>query len=118
MIVTENKVSKLSDILTGKTVVIARVLGHGGFRKRITEMGFVRGKQIKVIRNAPLKDPIEYEIMGYNVSLRRSEAEMIEVITTEDAVNIIPIPFEGTSFNSEIQIHGFTGRAVSTKSSE
>jgi ferrous iron transport protein B len=60
--------------------IITRVTGHGAFRKRITEMGFVKGKEVTVIKNAPLQDPIEYEIMGYNVSLRRSEASMIEVV--------------------------------------
>lgn len=69
----------LSDIPTGESVYITKVLGHGAFRKRITEMGFVKGKKVKVIKNAPLQDPIEYEIMGYNMSLRRSEAAMIEV---------------------------------------
>lgn len=69
----------LSDIPTGESVYITKVLGYGAFRKRITEMGFVKGKKVKVIKNAPLQDPIEYEIMGYNMSLRRSEAAMIEV---------------------------------------
>ena len=59
--------------------IITRVTGHGAFRKRITEMGFVKGREVTVIKNAPLQDPIEYEIMGYNVSLRRTEAAMIEV---------------------------------------
>lgn len=70
----------LSDITTGEEAVITKVLGHGAFRKRITEMGFVNGKKVRVIKNAPLMDPVEYEIMGYNVSLRRSEASLIEVV--------------------------------------
>ncbi|MFN8208273.1 MAG: ferrous iron transport protein B [Bacteroidales bacterium] len=69
----------LSDLATGETAVITRITGQGAFRKRITEMGFVRGKKIRVIRNAPLQDPIEYSLMGYHVSLRRSEAALIEV---------------------------------------
>ncbi len=70
---------KLSELKEGEVGIIIKVKGHGNFRKRIIEMGFVRGKEIKVVRYAPLKDPIEYQIMGYEVSLRKSEAELIEV---------------------------------------
>lgn len=56
------------------------MFGHGSFRNRITEMGFIRGKIVKVIKNAPLQDPVEYEIMGYRIALRHSEAELIEVM--------------------------------------
>ncbi|MDR2890338.1 MAG: ferrous iron transport protein B, partial [Alistipes sp.] len=70
---------RLSDLHTGQSGHIIKVLGHGGFRRRIMEMGFVRGRRVEVILNAPLKDPIKYGLMGYEVSLRRSEAAMIEV---------------------------------------
>ena len=86
----------LSDIITGDEAIITKVLGHGAFRKRITEMGFVKGKKVRVIKNAPLQDPVEYEIMGYNVSLRRSEAELVEVISIEEAATLSEIKFEGT----------------------
>ena len=66
----------LSDLKTGDEGVITKVLGRGAFRKRITEMGFVKGKKVTVIKSAPLLDPVEYEIMGYKISLRRSEAEL------------------------------------------
>lgn len=69
----------LSDLKTGEVGVIIKVNGSGAFRKRILEMGFIKGKAIKVILNAPLKDPIKYKIMDYEVSLRRSEAALIEV---------------------------------------
>ena len=59
--------------------------GHGGFRKRIKEMGFVKGNKVKVILNAPLRDPIEYEIIGYKISLRREQANQIEVISEAEA---------------------------------
>ncbi|MDR2868478.1 MAG: 50S ribosome-binding GTPase, partial [Bacteroidales bacterium] len=75
----------LSELKTGEKGVIVKVFGHGGFRKRIVEMGFIRGKLIEVMMNAPLKDPIKYKLMGYEVSLRRQEAELIEVITEEEA---------------------------------
>ncbi len=73
----------LSDLLTGESGIIVKVKGHGAFRKRILEMGFVKGKQISVIKNAPLRDPVEYKIMDYKVSLRRSEAALIEVVSSE-----------------------------------
>ena len=71
---------KLSDLKTGETGIIVKVQGHGGFRKRIIEMGFVKGKQVEVLLNAPLHDPVKYKIMGYEVSLRHQEAAMIEVV--------------------------------------
>lgn len=75
----ENVCRRLSDLSTSESGVITKVLGHGSFRKRITEMGFVRGKSVTVIKNAPFMDPVEYEIMGYHIALRRSEADLIEV---------------------------------------
>ena len=75
----------LADLKTGEKAVIVRVHGHGSFRKRLIEMGFIKGKDVKVVLNAPLKDPIEYEIIGYKVSLRREEARQIEVVTEEEA---------------------------------
>lgn len=80
---------RLSDLKTGETATVVKVLGYGGFRRRIMEMGFVRGQEVKVILDAPLKDPIEYHIMGYDISLRRKEAEMIVVMTREEAGNLI-----------------------------
>ena len=76
---------RLSELKTGEKGVIVKVLGHGGFRKRIVEMGFVKGKTVEVILNAPLRDPVKYQIMGYEISLRHQEAEMIEVISEEEA---------------------------------
>ena len=72
---------KLSELKTGEKGVIVKVSGHGGFRKRIIEMGFIKGKTVEVLLNAPLQDPVKYKVMGYEVSLRHSEAEQIEVET-------------------------------------
>ncbi len=84
---------RLSDLKSGETAVIVKVLGHGAFRKRVMEMGFVKGRKIKAILSAPLKDPVKYSLMGYEVSLRRSEAEMIEVVPIEaDYDNSADIP--------------------------
>lgn len=80
---------KLSELGTGERGVIVKVSGHGSFRKRIIEMGFVRGNKVKVILNAPLKDPIEYEIIGYRISLRREEASKIEVLSESEAKELI-----------------------------
>ena len=82
---------KLSDVQTGGKAVIAKVGGHGSFRKRLIEMGFIAGKKVTVVLNAPLKDPIEYEILGYKLSLRREEAQMIEVISEEEAKEHIAV---------------------------
>ena len=76
---------RLSELTTGEKGVIVKVLGHGGFRKRIVEMGFIKGKTVEVLLNAPLKDPIKYKVLGYEISLRRQEAEMIEVVSEEEA---------------------------------
>ena len=79
------KTMRLSELNTGEKGVIVKVLGHGGFRKRIVEMGFIKGKTVEVLLNAPLRDPIKYKVMGYEISLRRQEAEMIEIISEQEA---------------------------------
>ena len=76
---------KLSELKTGESGVIVKVLGHGGFRKRIIEMGFIKGQTIEVLLNAPLQDPVKYKLMGYEVSLRHDEADMIEVVSEAEA---------------------------------
>lgn len=76
---------RLSELKTGEKGVIVKVLGHGGFRKRIVEMGFIKGKVVEVLLNAPLRDPVKYKIMGYEISLRHDEANMIEIISEEEA---------------------------------
>ena len=78
---------RLSDLQTGERAVIVKVLGHGGFRKRIIEMGFIKGKTVEVLLNAPLKDPIKYRVLGYDISLRREEAKMIEVVSEKRLVS-------------------------------
>lgn len=75
---------KLSELQTGDSAVIVKILGHGAFRKRAMEMGFVRGRIVKVLLDAPLRDPIKYELLGYDVSLRRAEADMVEVVKIDN----------------------------------
>lgn len=78
---------RLSDLKSGESAVILKVLGHGAFRKRVMEMGFVKGREITAILSAPLRDPVKYRIMGYEISLRRSEANMIEVLPIEESAS-------------------------------
>ena len=80
-----NKNMRLSELQIGEKAVIVKVLGHGSFRKRIVEMGFIRGTVAEALLNAPLQDPVKYKVMGYEVSLRRDEASMVEVITEQEA---------------------------------
>jgi len=86
---------KLSELKNSEKGIITKVRGRGAFRKRITEMGFVKNKEVAVVKGAPLKDPVEYHIMDYEVSLRNSEADLIEIITKEEADIIQPTAFEG-----------------------
>lgn len=93
---------RLSELNIGEKGVIVKVLGHGGFRKRIVEMGFIKGKTVEVILNAPLKDPIKYRLLDYEISLRRQEAEMIEVVSEQEA-RTTQSPYHG-SITEEITV--------------
>ena len=86
---------RLSELRTGEKGVIVKVLGHGGFRKRIVEMGFIKGKTVEVILNAPLKDPIKYRLLSYEISLQRQEADMIEVVSEQEA-RTMQNPYHGS----------------------
>ncbi|MDE5608052.1 MAG: ferrous iron transport protein B [Muribaculaceae bacterium] len=76
---------RLSELNSGEQAIVVKIHGHGAFRKRVMEMGFVRGRNVEAILSAPLRDPIKYRLMGYEVSLRRSEADLIEVVPDGDA---------------------------------
>ncbi len=96
----------LADLKNGEKAIIIKVKGRGAFRKRIIEMGFVVGKQVIVVKNAPLRDPIEYNIMGYDVSLRRSEAALIEVSKNMDQEGN-GLKFKGTfQLESDLNVSG------------
>lgn len=86
---------RLSEVKNKETVIITKVLGHGSFRKRITEMGFVKGKEVTVIKNAPFNGPIEYKILDYNITLRRTEANLIEVVSQSDVLSQFTQNYEG-----------------------
>ncbi len=96
----------LNDLHTGESGIITRIRGKGAFRKRITEMGFIRGKPVTVIKSAPLRDPVEFRILDSNVSLRRSEAELIEVVTDPNALQAVLSSrprFSGASFREVLE---------------
>ena len=93
---------RLSELKTGESATILKVTGHGGFRRRIMEMGFVRGQRVEVLLNAPLKDPIKYRLLDYEISLRRQEAEMIEVVSEQEA-RTTQSPYHG-SITEEITV--------------
>ena len=84
MVLFSNTQMRLSDLKPGETGVITKILGHGAFRKRVMEMGFVKGREVTMILNAPLQDPVKYSLMGYEVSLRRAEAQLIETVPVEE----------------------------------
>jgi Fe2+ transport system protein FeoA len=73
------EVRSLNQLRPGETGVIVRVIGEGAFRKRLLEMGFLKGTEVYVEKYAPLADPVEFVLKGYHVSLRREEAENISV---------------------------------------
>lgn len=83
-----SELMRLSELKSGESAVIVKIHGHGAFRKRVIEMGFVRGKTIKSLLSAPLRDPIKYSLMGYEVSLRRSEAQLVEIIPLKDEATL------------------------------
>jgi ferrous iron transport protein B len=93
---------KLSEVKYKETVVITKILGHGSFRRRISEMGFVRGKEVKVIKNAPFNGPFEFKILDYNISLRKSEADLIEVVSAKDFDKSLNGSYNGT-INKELR---------------
>lgn len=85
---------RLSQLTTGQKAEVVKIVGHGAFRKRLMEMGFVKGQEVDVLLHAPLRDPIKYRILGYEVSLRRAEAELVEV-----ALNDTTTEYESTDLH-------------------
>ncbi|MDA3906868.1 MAG: ferrous iron transport protein B [Bacteroidales bacterium] len=100
----------LFDLTQGETGIIVKVKGRGAFRKRIIEMGFVVGKKVSVIKKAPLQDPVEYKIMGYDISLRAHESKMIDVIYEHEPGRIEQNGYHGT-MEGETHKHGHMHRA-------
>ena len=107
---------RLDELSTGQTATVVKIVGHGAFRKRLIEMGFVRGREIKVLLHAPMHDPIKYSIMGYEVSLRRTEAHMVEVIPDSDDSDSADTSHTNTvvesSLHSSLHNHEITERTI------
>lgn len=102
---------KLSELKTGETAIIVKILGHGAFRKRVIEMGFVKGRSITAVLSAPLRDPIKYSLMGYEVSLRRSEARLIEVLPVKDADKLPDMTHLNVIDDSDEVAREYTGQS-------
>ena len=102
----------LSEIKMGESAIIAKVHGTGKFRRRIIEMGFVRGQKVEVLIGAPLRDPIKYKIMDYEVSLRRNEAEFIEVVSISEKDSAIKSDNFGTIEYDPIDIAKKKGNTI------
>lgn len=69
----------LREVDCGETVTVVRLHGDGGIRRRILDMGLTKGSQVYVRKVAPLGDPIELTVRGYELSIRKDDAEMVEV---------------------------------------
>ncbi|MEZ4635643.1 MAG: FeoA family protein [Caldilineaceae bacterium] len=69
----------LDQIAPGERATVSRLTGTGALRRRLMDMGILPGVEIEVLRAAPMGDPLEYKLRGYHLSLRRSEAQQIEV---------------------------------------
>ncbi|HNX55632.1 MAG TPA: ferrous iron transport protein B [Prolixibacteraceae bacterium] len=95
---------RLAEVKNKESVIITKVLGHGSFRKRITEMGFVKGKEVTVIKTAPFNGPIEFKILDYNITLRRTEANLIEVVSIDEASKYLTQDFEGVIDSENLKI--------------
>jgi len=74
----------LSDLEPGDTCKVTHVGGSGGERRRMMDLGIVRGSRIEVVRKAPMGDPVEFLLRGYNLTLRKEEAEVIRVEVKEE----------------------------------
>ena len=70
----------LKDVRIGETCKVARLHGEGAVKRRIMDMGITRGVEVFVRKLAPLGDPLELNVRGYELSIRKADAEMIEVI--------------------------------------
>lgn len=69
----------LNELKPGDLALVKKVHGEGNLRKRILDMGIIRGTRLEMVKKAPLGDPIEIKIKGYDLSLRRTEAALVEV---------------------------------------
>ncbi|MBS0010127.1 MAG: ferrous iron transport protein B [Bacteroidales bacterium] len=83
----------LSELITGQEAYITGISGNGGIKDRLNELGFIKGQKVKAIKAAPLSDPVEYEIMGYKLTIRKADAAAINVNISDKPVNTMPPSF-------------------------
>lgn len=77
---------KLSELITGQEASITGMAGDSAIKRRLNEMGFIPGRKIKAIKAAPLKDPVEYEIMDYKITIRQKDAALVTIAQDGDAI--------------------------------
>lgn len=70
----------LKDVKIGETVVVSKLHGEGALKRRIMDMGITKGTQIYIRKVAPLGDPVEITVRGYELSIRKNDAELIELV--------------------------------------
>lgn len=79
---------RLSELKPGEKGVVTRVGGSGIIRRRLLDMGIVKGVEIEMVRKAPLGDPLEFLVKGYNLSLRKEESDQVYVMPVEGAYHV------------------------------
>ena len=80
----EGPLFRLDQVEPGRKVRVVHVLGRGKARRRLLPVGMVPGALVKVLRKAPLEDPVEYRVKGSDFSIRGTDAHLVEVIPVED----------------------------------
>lgn len=101
----------LNELKNGEKAVIIKIKGRGLFLKRITEMGFVKGHIVEAIKAAPFNDPVQYKILSSEISIRRSDAELIEVIPLDGSnLKDYSFGFSGISDNKSIEKKIISGK--------
>src|SRR5574344_1700538 len=98
----KERIIKLSELPQGTNCIVKNVNGDAAIRLRLMELGFVENEPVMVIKNAPLMDPVEYQVMDSHISLRRNEAEKIDVLVTDETpespLNVINKKIDFESF--------------------
>ena len=103
----------LSEIKNNEECLIVKINGQGDFHNKVMSLGFVPGEIVRVVKNAPLCDPIEYVVMNSHVSLRRDESEKIEVVASNDKAAMENLPASIHTMEQSVTV--FLWREILTK---